>query len=162
MEKRDFKKEMKEFYGQRTENPSIVTIPPMNFITIEGQGDPNASKEYTEALNALYSAAYTVKFMIKKGREIASGVMVGGRSVELHRITPRPVEMADDDIPAGVRHPRDIRYRDRRGTAEKESPLAPQTAVRILRRGTMRADSARGAVHYRTRDYPAPARIYRG
>ncbi|OHD55894.1 MAG: hypothetical protein A2014_00560 [Spirochaetes bacterium GWF1_49_6] len=75
MEKRDFKKEMKEFYGQRTENPSIVTIPPMNFITIEGQGDPNASKEYTEALNALYSAAYTVKFMIKKGREIDYGVM---------------------------------------------------------------------------------------
>ncbi|NPV01501.1 MAG: hypothetical protein HPY53_08990 [Brevinematales bacterium] len=75
MEKRDFKKEMKEFYGQKPGNPSIVAVPPMNFIAIEGQGDPNGSKEYSDALNALYSTAYTVKFTIKKGREIDFGVM---------------------------------------------------------------------------------------
>lgn len=66
METRDLKKEMKEFYGQKAGGPSIVDLPPFKYLTIEGQGDPNTSKEYTEALNALYSTAFAIKFMIKK------------------------------------------------------------------------------------------------
>ena len=57
----DFKKEYREYYmpGRR---PEIVTVPPMNFIAVEGQGDPNpAGGAYANALAVLYAIAYTVK-----------------------------------------------------------------------------------------------------
>jgi hypothetical protein len=65
MEKMDFKKDLRTFYGQKPGDPAIVNVPAMNYITIDGQGDPNNSTEYTEALNALFPVAYQVKFMLK-------------------------------------------------------------------------------------------------
>ena len=45
---------------------SIVDVPSMNFIMIDGQGNPNTSPVYSEAVQALYTGAYTLKFKIKK------------------------------------------------------------------------------------------------
>lgn len=36
----DYKKEYKEFYLP-PKKPGIVTIPPMNFVSVQGRGDPN-------------------------------------------------------------------------------------------------------------------------
>ena len=66
MEKVDFKKELKEFYRPSAKKPVIVDVPPMNFLMIDGRGDPNTSQEYQGALEALYSVSYTLKFMLKK------------------------------------------------------------------------------------------------
>lgn len=61
----DFKKEYKELYAPKAA-PSIVTVPPMNFIAVDGKGDPNAEGgEYKLALNVLYSVAYTLKMSYK-------------------------------------------------------------------------------------------------
>ena len=38
----DFKKEYKEFYMPKAA-PEIVTVPPMNYIAVQGVGDPNDS-----------------------------------------------------------------------------------------------------------------------
>lgn len=38
----DYKKEYKEFYMPSRE-PGIVTVPSMNYMTVRGQGDPNAA-----------------------------------------------------------------------------------------------------------------------
>ncbi len=38
----------------------------MNFLMIDGQGDPNTSQEYIDAIQTLYPVAYTIKFMCKK------------------------------------------------------------------------------------------------
>ncbi|MHA2349760.1 MAG: GyrI-like domain-containing protein [Candidatus Thorarchaeota archaeon] len=65
MEKVDFKKELKEFYRPSVKKPVIVDVPLMNFLMIDGRGDPNTSQEYQEALEALYSVSYTLKFMLK-------------------------------------------------------------------------------------------------
>lgn len=44
----DYKKEYKEYYLPK-DKPSIVTVPPMNFVAVRGKGDPNAeSGEYKE------------------------------------------------------------------------------------------------------------------
>ncbi|HUL38773.1 MAG TPA: GyrI-like domain-containing protein [Methanomassiliicoccales archaeon] len=43
-----------------------VVVPQLRFLTIEGQGDPNSSKEFQRAIEALYSISYTLKFTIKK------------------------------------------------------------------------------------------------
>ena len=57
----DYKKEYKEFYMPQAK-PSIVTIPPMNYIAVRGEGDPNQEDgEYKAAIGLLYGIAYTVK-----------------------------------------------------------------------------------------------------
>jgi len=66
MEKIDLKKTLKTFYEPSAKAFSIVDVPAMNFIMIDGHGDPNTSQEYSEAIQALYTSAYTLKFMIKK------------------------------------------------------------------------------------------------
>ena len=36
----DYKKEFKELYQPKTE-PSIITVPTMNYLAVRGTGDPN-------------------------------------------------------------------------------------------------------------------------
>ena len=62
----DFKKEYKEFYLPKNV-PSIVTVPPMNYLAVRGEGDPNQEGgAYQQAIGLLYGIAYTIK-MSKKG-----------------------------------------------------------------------------------------------
>jgi len=67
MKKIDLKKELKHLYNPSTKEISIVDVPRMNFLMIDGKGDPNTSQEYKEAIEALYAVSYALKFMIKKG-----------------------------------------------------------------------------------------------
>jgi hypothetical protein len=62
----DFKRELKNLYQPSAKDFSIVDLPPMNYLMIDGRGDPNTSQEYVEAISALYSVAYTLKFDVKK------------------------------------------------------------------------------------------------
>jgi hypothetical protein len=39
----------------------------MNYLMIDGEGDPNTSQAYADAVEALFSVSYAIKFMIKKG-----------------------------------------------------------------------------------------------
>ena len=66
MEKLDFKKTLKHLYSGKIGEESVVTVPPMQFISIIGKGNPNSSQEYIDAIQALYPVAYTLKFMSKK------------------------------------------------------------------------------------------------
>ena len=57
----DFKKEEKQFYKPKT-IPEIIDIPKMNFIAIDGMGDPNElDGEYQAAVKQLYSLAHTIR-----------------------------------------------------------------------------------------------------
>ncbi len=47
----------------------------MQFLMIDGAGDPNTAPEYAAAIQALYSVAYTAKFTLKKTRGIDYPVM---------------------------------------------------------------------------------------
>ena len=63
----DYKKAYKEFYLPPSE-PQIIAVPPMNFLTVRGQGDPNQEGgAYKQALELLYAVAYTIK-MSKTGK----------------------------------------------------------------------------------------------
>ena len=76
MEKVNLKKELKEFYNPSKAKVSFVNVPAMNFLMINGKGDPNTAKSYAEAIEALYAVSYTLKFMVKKGKmAIDYGVM---------------------------------------------------------------------------------------
>ena len=76
MKKVDLKKELKHLYQPSAKEVVIVQVPKQQFIMIDGQGDPNISKEFREAVEALFSTAYSLKFMVKKGETgIDYGVM---------------------------------------------------------------------------------------
>ena len=62
----DFKKEYKELYAPKTA-PSIVDVPEMLFIAVDGEGDPNTSQAYQDALEVLYGLAYTIKMSPRNG-----------------------------------------------------------------------------------------------
>jgi hypothetical protein len=68
MEKTDYKKQLKHLYGPSTRKVEIVNIPQMNFLMVDGEGDPNTSKSFSDAIEALYPLSYTLKFMVKKGK----------------------------------------------------------------------------------------------
>ena len=76
MEKIDYRKKLKHLYQPSAKEIVIVNVPKMNFLMVDGEGDPNTSQSYVEAIEALFAVAYTLKFMIKKGpRAIDYGVM---------------------------------------------------------------------------------------
>ena len=57
----DFKKEYKEFYLPKNQ-PEIVTVPPMTYVAVRGQGDPNEEGgAYKATIGVLYAVAYTIK-----------------------------------------------------------------------------------------------------
>lgn len=57
----DYKKEYKEFYMPKSK-PAIVEIPPMRYIAVRGQGDPNEEGgAYKQAMGLLYGLAFTIK-----------------------------------------------------------------------------------------------------
>ncbi|MGO0901625.1 hypothetical protein GSQ54_02600 [Clostridioides difficile] len=63
--KYEWRKKEKELYLPK-ENPILVEVPEQKFIMLRGSGDPN-DKEFTEAIGVLYSLAYAIKTMPKKG-----------------------------------------------------------------------------------------------
>lgn len=67
MEKIDYKKELKHLYKPSPSKIEFRKVPQMNFLMIDGIGDPNTALAYKEAVEALYSLSYAIKFMIKKG-----------------------------------------------------------------------------------------------
>ncbi len=57
----DYKKEYKEFYMPRSK-PSIVCIPPMQYLAVRGKGDPNVEGgAYKASIGLLYGIAFTIK-----------------------------------------------------------------------------------------------------
>ena len=66
----DYKKEYKEFY-MPPKKPSIVEVPPMNYIAVRGKGNPNDENgEYKESIGLLYGIAFTIKMSYKGEHKI--------------------------------------------------------------------------------------------
>ena len=60
VEKLDYKKAFKELYAPG-KAPSIVEVPEMLFIAVNGKGDPNTSIEYQESIELLYGLSFGIK-----------------------------------------------------------------------------------------------------
>ncbi len=68
MDKLDYKKEYKELY-QPSSKPSVIDVPEMVFIAVEGKGDPNTCLEYKEAMEILYGLSFTIKMSKMNGNQ---------------------------------------------------------------------------------------------
>lgn len=69
MEKIDYKKQLKHLYGPSAKKVEIVDVPQMHFLMVDGEGDPNTAKSFSDAIEALYPLSYTLKFMVKQGKK---------------------------------------------------------------------------------------------
>jgi hypothetical protein len=67
MEKIDLRKTLKHLYKPSAKAPETVDVPEMNFLMIDGEGDPNTSETFQDAVGALYAVSYTLKFTFKQG-----------------------------------------------------------------------------------------------
>lgn len=65
MSKVDFKRKLRHLYQPRKDTISEVIVPPMNYLMINGRGDPNTNPAYQEAVEALYALSFAIKFMCK-------------------------------------------------------------------------------------------------
>lgn len=61
MSKTDFTKVYKELYAPKSK-PSLIEVPTMQFIMVDGYGNPNDPEgEYQHAVELLYALSYTIK-----------------------------------------------------------------------------------------------------
>lgn len=69
MEKLDLKKDLKYLYAPSTKKIELVEVPTMNFVMIDGAIEPDlapgTSPRFAADMQALYGAAYTLKFAAK-------------------------------------------------------------------------------------------------
>jgi len=59
--KTDFKKTL-DSYRARSGEFRVVQVPPLQYLMVNGHGDPNTAQVYAEAIAALYLVAYRLKF----------------------------------------------------------------------------------------------------
>ncbi len=65
MEKVDFKKDLDYLFKPSSREFTVISVPPLKYLMVDGEGDPNTSVDYMNAIGALYSVSYTLKFMSK-------------------------------------------------------------------------------------------------
>lgn len=74
-DKIDLKKDLKHLYHPSVKEPVIIDVPTLNYLMIDGHGDPNTAQSFKDAVSALYPLAYAVKFSVKKTQGIDYAVM---------------------------------------------------------------------------------------
>lgn len=75
MDKIDLKKELKSLYNPSAKEVVEVQVPAFDFLMVDGEGNPNTSSSYKEAVEALFSVSYAVKFALKKEKGLDYVVM---------------------------------------------------------------------------------------
>lgn len=63
--KTDLKKDIRSYTAPRGRF-EIITVPTLQYLMIDGHGDPNVSPAYANALATLYPVAYKLKFLSKR------------------------------------------------------------------------------------------------
>jgi hypothetical protein len=66
MNKRDIKRELRELYHASAKHIAEVDVPEFSYLMIDGEGDPNTSPAYSQAIEALFTVSYTAKFALKR------------------------------------------------------------------------------------------------
>lgn len=62
----DFKKDFAPLYRPTSKRWASVEVPTFRFLAVNGHGDPNTSAAYAQAVESLYTVAYTLKFALKE------------------------------------------------------------------------------------------------
>lgn len=121
--KADLKKDLKALYQPPSKDFVEVSVPPASYLAIDGTGDPNTAPAYAAALQALYTAGYSIKFTLKartgddfvvgplEGLWFAEDPSVFANGAKDHwewtMLIPLPSLVGQADIDAGLASARD-------------------------------------------------------
>lgn len=61
----DMKKTLKHLYAPSSKEVSVVDIPPLPYLMIDGEGNPNTAEQYQESVQTLYPLAYGIRAICK-------------------------------------------------------------------------------------------------
>lgn len=75
MDKYDIKRAHKALYAPSSDDFALVEVPEMQYLAVDGHGDPNTAQAYADAIEALFGVSYTLKFDSKNtlGRDFVVG-----------------------------------------------------------------------------------------
>lgn len=65
MNKIDFKKAHPELYQPSAKDFALIDVPDMQFVMVDGEGNPNTAPSYERAIEWLFSVSYVMKFAAK-------------------------------------------------------------------------------------------------
>ena len=134
--------ENKELFTPSAKEPSLVKVPAFTYIMVDGTGDPNTSAAFRDAIGALYGAAYTLKFMLKKHSGVDFRVMpLSGR---FHADGPAELLLGRKNewkwtlmipVPSVVRQADFAKALAEAGAKKKASPALPLLRREVLKEG---------------------------
>lgn len=75
MKKIDLRQEYKKLFTASAKAPAWLDVPALQYLMIDGRGDPNSAESFKQAVGTLYSVSYTLKFAWKKEKAIDYPVM---------------------------------------------------------------------------------------
>ena len=64
----DIKRERRDLYAPARGRLTLVEVPRLPYLMVDGQGDPNTSAAYREAIRSLYPLSYAVRALGKESR----------------------------------------------------------------------------------------------
>ena len=136
----DLWKEHIDIFSPSAKEPQIVRVPSFTYLLIDGEGDPNTSASFRDAIGALYGIAYTLKFMLKKeqGRDFRVMPLSG----LFHSINPSVLLQGRKNEwkwTLGIALPPHIKAADfnkARKIAGRKKKASP--ALSLIRRGTLK------------------------
>lgn len=87
----DLKAIRTDLYRPSAKDFSEVIVPPLRYLAVDGHGDPNTSPDYSSAVEALFTAGYSIKFGVRArtGDDVVVGPLEGLWS------SPDPTAFAD-------------------------------------------------------------------
>ena len=89
------KGEWKDAY-RASVKPKLVTVPAISYLVLDGEGNPNGAA-FQQAVEALYSVAYTLKFMIKKGETTLPAADFGVTPLEAQWYMPNMADFTEEN-----------------------------------------------------------------
>lgn len=94
----DLKKTLKHLYAPSAKDVSVVNVPPMSYLMIDGKGNPNTSERFQLATKALYGLAYPIRFMRKDAGDVYTVMPLEGLwEIEGEKITDYLITDGDKD-----------------------------------------------------------------
>ncbi|WP_416840462.1 GyrI-like domain-containing protein [Haloferax sp. DFSO52] len=75
MESVDYKRELKHLYRQSDKDVSLVEVPPLSYLMLDGAGNPNTSPTFSAAVETLYPLSYAIRAIVKDEQDLKYVVM---------------------------------------------------------------------------------------
>jgi hypothetical protein len=94
----DMKKTLKYLYQPSAKEVSIVDVPAMNYLMIDGEGNPNTSEQYQQAVESLYNLAYAIRAVSKDAGQVYTVMPLEGLwTIQGQDAPPENFKITNDD-----------------------------------------------------------------